>query len=93
MKVRIPRVVLATLLVMLVLGVLHALGARRSTAVLSGIVHNPLEAAVALTYVACWFITVLLAPIVLIGWLLLGADSRLRPRSSQARSPNGNHAG
>ncbi|MBL4686978.1 MAG: hypothetical protein JKY37_20450 [Nannocystaceae bacterium] len=81
MNARVPRLVLATIVVGLVLVGLHALGVRRSTVVMSGVVGSPTEVLLALVYICCWFTTVLITPIVLLAWGLLRLDRRLRPAS------------
>jgi len=68
------RGLIVVLLVALVLAVLHALGVRRSTSVLAGIATDPIDATLALGYIACWFFTILIAPIVFLAKLLLRLD-------------------
>lgn len=79
MNGRVPRLILAAIAVGLLLVGLHALGVRRSTAVMSGIVGSPTEVLLALVYICCWFTTVLITPIMLLAWGLLRLDRRLRP--------------
>ena len=75
MKTRLPRALLVVALVALALAILHALGVRRSTSVLAGIATDPIDATLALAYIGCWFFTILVAPIVLLGRGLLSLDA------------------
>ena len=67
---RLPRSILTVVLVGLLLAVLHLAGVRESTHVLAGIVAAPHEPALALLYLAAWFFTLLVSPIVLIALAL-----------------------
>ncbi len=81
MKQKIPRVVLVGIAVAVLLAGLHALGVRRSTSMISGIVGSPTDVFLALVYIACWFTTILVTPIVVLAWALLWIDRHLRPAS------------
>lgn len=78
MKHRIPRAILVVALAAIALAILHALGVRRSTSVLAGIATDPIDAALALVYIACWFFTILVGPIVLLSAALLRLDGQSR---------------
>lgn len=83
MKTRLPRTLLIVALTAITLAILHALGVRRSTSVLSGIATDPVNAMLALVYIGCWFFTVLVGPIVMLSLALLRLDgaSPRRPKN------------
>ena len=80
-RLRPPTIVLVALAVTLLFAVLHLLGARRSTAALSGIFGDPVDATLALLYVGTWFFSALVTPIVLVAWTIAKA---LTPRDPRA---------
>lgn len=86
-RLRPPAIVLTALAITLLFAVLHALGARRSTAALAGIVSDPLDAVLALVYLGTWFFSALLTPIVILSWTIGNALSP-RGRGSRPSRPS-----
>ena len=79
---RMPRPIVVVALIAFALAVLHTFGVRRSTSALAGIASDPVDTALALAYIGCWFFTVLIAPIALLAWGLLRV-ARVSPRAAK----------
>lgn len=77
---RVPTIVRLAAAMPVLLVVAHGLGARDSTAVISGIVSGPLQPLVALIYFGAWFTSLLVTPVVIFAWGLLVLGRRLRTR-------------
>ena len=82
---RIPKIVVLALFIASALAVLHAAGARESTRVIAGIAGSGGEALAAILYIGAWFVTVLVAPCVLLAWGLLAQDEVLRPKRDREK--------